>query len=67
MTTESFDLAMMLLAIDQALNAATVGEVPVGAVIVRAQRVIATGYNHPIGMHDPTAHAAIRALRTRPS
>ncbi len=64
MTTESFDLAMMRLAIDQALNAATVGEVPVGAVIVRAQRVIATGYNHPIGMHDPTAHAEIRALRS---
>ena len=59
----SFDLAMMRLAIDQAHNAATVGEVPVGAVIVRDQRVIATGYNHPIGSHDPTAHAEVRAIR----
>ena len=59
----SFDLAMMRLAIDQAHNAATVGEVPVGAVIVREGKVIATGYNHPIGEHDPTAHAEIHALR----
>jgi tRNA(adenine34) deaminase len=60
---ESFNLAMMRLAIDQAHNAATVGEVPVGAVIVRDGKVIATGYNHPIGSHDPTAHAEIHALR----
>jgi tRNA(adenine34) deaminase len=60
---ESFDLAMMRLAIDQAHNAATVGEVPVGAVIVRDRKVVATGYNHPIGSHDPTAHAEIHALR----
>ena len=59
----SFDLAMMRLAIDQAHNAATVGEVPVGAVIVREGKVIATGYNHPIGGHDPTAHAEVHALR----
>ena len=58
-----FDLAMMRLALDQALNAATVGEVPVGAVIVRDGQVIATGFNHPIGSADPTAHAEVRALR----
>jgi tRNA(adenine34) deaminase len=58
-----FDLAMMRLAIDQALNAATVGEVPVGAVVVRDGKVVATGFNHPIGSCDPTAHAEIRALR----
>jgi tRNA(adenine34) deaminase len=63
MNHDSFDLAMMRLAIDQAHNAATVGEVPVGAVLVRDRQVIATGYNHPIGSHDPTAHAEIRALR----
>ncbi|MBA3479313.1 MAG: tRNA adenosine(34) deaminase TadA [Lautropia sp.] len=63
MNPESFDLAMMRLAIDQAHNAATVGEVPVGAVIVRDRKVIATGYNHPVGSHDPTAHAEIHALR----
>ena len=58
-----FDQAMMRLALDQALNAATVGEVPVGAVVVRDRQVIATGFNHPIGSADPTAHAEVRALR----
>jgi tRNA(adenine34) deaminase len=63
MIPDSFDSAMMRLAIDQAHNAAIVGEVPVGAIVVRDRTVIATGYNHPIGSHDPTAHAEIRALR----
>lgn len=53
----------MRLALDQAHNAALVGEVPVGAVILRAGQVIATGYNRPITDHDPTAHAEIVALR----
>jgi tRNA(adenine34) deaminase len=63
MDSDPFDSAMMRLAIDQARNAAVVGEVPVGAVIVRDRQVIATGFNQPIGSHDPTAHAEIRALR----
>jgi tRNA(adenine34) deaminase len=53
----------MRLALDQAQNAWLVGEVPVGAVILRAGQVIATGYNRPITDHDPTAHAEIVALR----
>ena len=53
----------MRIALDQAHNAWLVGEVPVGAVIVRAGQVIATGYNRPITQHDPTAHAEIVALR----
>jgi tRNA(adenine34) deaminase len=53
----------MRLALDQAQNAWLVGEVPVGAVIMRAGQVIATGYNRPITTHDPTAHAEIVALR----
>lgn len=53
----------MRLALDQAHNALLVGEVPVGAVIMRAGQVIATGYNRPITTHDPTAHAEIVALR----
>ena len=57
----------MRLALDQAHNAWLVGEVPVGAVIVRRQpdgvQVVATGYNRPITTHDPTAHAEIVALR----
>jgi tRNA(adenine34) deaminase len=57
------DESAMRLAIDQARNAWLVGEVPVGAVILRAGQVIATGYNRPITEHDPTAHAEIVALR----
>jgi tRNA(adenine34) deaminase len=57
----------MRLALDQAQNAWLVGEVPVGAVIVRetsnGRQVLATGYNRPITEHDPTAHAEIVALR----
>lgn len=57
----------MRLALDQAQNAWLVGEVPVGAVIVRPSpegpKVVATGYNRPITTHDPTAHAEIVALR----
>jgi tRNA(adenine34) deaminase len=61
------DEAAMRLALDQAHNAWLVGEVPVGAVIVRevegVHQVVATGYNRPITTHDPTAHAEIVALR----
>ncbi|MDE1949345.1 MAG: tRNA adenosine(34) deaminase TadA [Burkholderiales bacterium] len=53
----------MRLALDQAHNALLVGEVPVGAVILRDGKVLATGYNRPITTHDPTAHAEIVALR----
>ncbi len=53
----------MRIALDQAQNAWLVGEVPVGAVIMKAGQVIATGYNRPITEHDPTAHAEIVALR----
>ncbi len=53
----------MRIALDQAHNAWLVGEVPVGAVIMRDGQVLATGYNRPITTHDPTAHAEIVALR----
>ena len=53
----------MLLALEQAQHAWRLGEVPVGAVVVKDGEVIATGYNQPIGSHDPTAHAEIVALR----
>lgn len=60
---DAADLAFMRLALDQAHNAWLLGEVPVGAVIVREGKVIATGFNRPIGDSDPTAHAEIIALR----
>lgn len=57
------DHDFMRLALEQAAAAEALGEVPVGAVLVRADRVIATGANRPIRSHDPTAHAEIEALR----
>lgn len=61
--TTAADEYAMRLALDQAQNAWLVGEVPVGAVIMRAGQLIATGYNRPITTQDPTAHAEIVALR----
>lgn len=57
------DEQAMRLALAEARAAAAAGEVPVGAVLVKDGRVIATGRNAPIGRHDPTAHAEIAALR----
>ena len=39
------------------------GEVPVGAVLVAEGEVVAEGWNRPIVLHDPTAHAEIQAMR----
>lgn len=55
--------AYMRLALEQAQLAWNLGEVPVGAVVVKDGEVIAVGCNQPIGRHDPTAHAEIVALR----
>ena len=43
--------------------AASLGEIPVGAVVVQGQACIAEGWNLSISHHDPTAHAEIVALR----
>jgi tRNA(adenine34) deaminase len=61
------DAVWMRQALDQAHNAWALGEVPVGAVVVKDGQVIATGFNQPIGTHDPTAHAEIMALRAAAS
>lgn len=53
----------MQLAYEQAVRAAEHNEVPVGAVIVSQNKVIGSGYNAPITLNDPTAHAEIRAIR----
>ena len=50
-------------AIEEAKRAAALGEVPVGAVLVRDGQIISTGHNHPIGLKDPSAHAEIGAIR----
>ena len=57
------DADYMRLALAAADKAKAAGEVPVGAVIVKDGEVIATGFNQPIGCHDPTHHAEIAALR----
>jgi tRNA(adenine34) deaminase len=57
------DLTFMKRALDLARQAEAAGEVPVGAVIVKDGVIVAEGWNHPIGAHDPTAHAEIVALR----
>jgi len=53
----------MRAALDQARAAASVGEVPVGAVVVKDGVVIAAAHNAPRGNCDPTAHAEMLAIR----
>ncbi len=53
----------MAAALEQASLAAAVGEVPIGAVIVRSGAIICAAHNAPRALHDPTAHAEILAIR----
>lgn len=53
----------MRKAITLAEEAGRQGEVPVGAILVRQNIVIAEAHNSPVLLHDPTAHAEILALR----
>lgn len=53
----------MQIALDLAHQAASIGEVPVGAIVVKDGVVIGRGANAPIGLHDPTAHAEVIAMR----
>jgi tRNA(adenine34) deaminase len=53
----------MAAALDLARQAATLDEVPVGAVVVLDGEIVGRGCNQPIGRHDPTAHAEVLALR----
>lgn len=53
----------MAAALEAAREAAAHGEVPVGAVLVRNETLLARAHNAPIATHDPTAHAEIRVLR----
>jgi tRNA(adenine34) deaminase len=60
MTTEAH---WMRLALAEARLAAAAGEVPVGAVLVKDGRIVASGRNAPVAQHDPSAHAEMNALR----
>jgi tRNA(adenine34) deaminase len=61
--TDPSDPSFMEEALVLASEAASAGEVPVGAVVVKEGRVIGRGSNRPISSNDPTAHAEIVALR----
>jgi len=50
-------------ALREARHALDEGEVPVGAIVVRNEKIVARGWNRNILDHDPTAHAEIVALR----
>ncbi len=53
----------MQRALECAKEAERHGEVPIGAVLVKDDQIIAEGFNQPISSNDPTAHAEIVALR----
>ncbi len=57
------DEQWMTRALVLARQAEALGEVPVGAVIVKHNQVIAEGFNQPIASHDASSHAEINALR----
>jgi tRNA(adenine34) deaminase len=63
MAFSSRDHYWMQKALTLAEQAKHAGEVPVGAVLVHHDEVLAEGYNCPIATHDPTAHAEMVALR----
>lgn len=62
---ESVDIGFMRRALEEARAAGERGEVPVGAVLVRAGEVLAAAGNGAVRGHDPTAHAEIAVLRAR--
>lgn len=59
----SLDDVWMQEALVQAKKAYTANEVPIGAVLVYQNRIIAARHNQPIALHDPCAHAEILVLR----
>ena len=63
LTIHSNDESFMQLALEQGKQAFSLGEVPVGAVLVQEGKVVATGFNRREIDQDPTAHAEIIAIR----
>ena len=57
------DKTFMRAAMQEARVAGQIGEVPVGALVVRNGEVVGAGLNRSIQDHDPTAHAEVVALR----
>ena len=63
MHTEFSDEYWMLEALKRAELAERLGEIPVGAIVVKDNQIIAEGYNRSIIDHDPSAHAEMLAIR----
>jgi tRNA(adenine34) deaminase len=57
------DEKWMRLALAEAALAGVAGEVPVGAVLVRGEELLAKGHNSPIALSDPSAHAELFVIR----
>src|SRR4030043_2023088 len=57
------DEKYMRMALQEARQAGQEGEVPVGAILVKGDRILAKDHNRCIKLHDPTAHAEILVLR----
>jgi len=62
-SSSAIDEAFMRRALALAHEAGSLGEVPVGALVVKDGEIVGEGYNRPISTRDPTAHAEIVALR----
>ena len=65
--TDASDELYMKRALKLAREAAAVGEVPVGAVVVQNGTIIAEAFNRRESWRDPTAHAELMAIRTAAS
>ena len=63
MSESELDVKWMTYAMELAKKAEAQGEIPVGAVLVRDDKILGEGWNTPITEHDPTAHAEIKAIR----
>ena len=53
----------MAAALDEARRAASTGEVPVGAVVLRDGVIVARAHNETVARRDPTAHAELLAVQ----
>ncbi|MGA2475593.1 MAG: tRNA adenosine(34) deaminase TadA [Terriglobia bacterium] len=62
-TSPQADANFMRRALREAQKADSEGEVPVGAVVVHDEKIIARAHNRPLGLSDPSAHAEVLALR----
>jgi tRNA(adenine34) deaminase len=60
---KEFDERYMRMALEQAKRAGQKGEIPVGAILLKGDQVIAKDHNRCIELSDPTAHAEILVLR----